>query len=506
MLKEQEIWTIGLELFNKTTNNMAEPKPLILNAPRQGIAQSPNLGFGALKNIDIFSSGGVARLNNILAKKTGTTVDALVKWIVRDPDTPANIFALDSNGVLYKSANSGATWTEVSVRGGTGQGLIVKWGYVFVCETTTIDVMKISDSSWTDNWQTIDSDSLWHPMISSVNDNKIYGGAGRYVFSIEEDTTFDPTNGATYTFTQQALDLPANYRIKCLEELGSRLMIGTWRGTTITDFKIADIFPWDRVSPSFNKPVQIAENGVNAMKTIGNSIIVLAGVNGTIYKTDGVNVYPIGQIPEYIADLDGGKFLEPMPGAIINFKGIPYFGLTNSVGGVDGTGVWSLMQTSSGNILNFEHQISTNETGLNDIVKIGSLLSLSRDEILVGWQDDKNTAYGIDKTTNTSYTTGYEAYFESPLYQVGTFLNKRQFRQLEILFTKELASNEGIKVYYRINLTDSWTLLGTYDYSSLGAVISHNDEAVIPHSELLQIKVELTGTTTTPHFKNITLR
>ena len=69
----------------------------------------------------------------------------------------------------------GSTWAELSDRGGSGQGLMVKWGYVFVCNDTEIDVIKISDSSVTDGWQTIDTDALWHPMLVSKNDGKIYG-------------------------------------------------------------------------------------------------------------------------------------------------------------------------------------------------------------------------------------------------------------------------------------------------------------------------------------------
>ena len=50
-----------------TLDNMAD-KPLILNAPRTGIAQSPNVGIGDCRNLDIDTTLGVAKLNNILAK------------------------------------------------------------------------------------------------------------------------------------------------------------------------------------------------------------------------------------------------------------------------------------------------------------------------------------------------------------------------------------------------------------------------------------------------------
>lgn len=358
---------------------------IVLQAPREGISSSPHVGYADVRNLDIDSRQGVARLNNIMVKKSTTVVDAQVKWIVRDPDTPANIFALDSNGVLYKSADSGATWAEVSDRGGTGQGLMVQWGYVFVAEATTMDIMKISDSSWTDNWAglTMDTDSLWHPMFVSSNDSKIYGGAGKYVFSIEQVGTFDPANAATYTATAQALDLPAGYRIKCLEELGNNLMCGTWKGSAVTDIEVADIFPWDRSSVSFGQPVRLGVFGVHAMKNDGNSLIVLAGVEGLVYSCNGASAWAIGQLPQ---DLSGGKYLEYYPGALVKYKNKIFFGVGQ--GGstaIAGMGVYSLKQTGKGNILNLEHLNSSLTDGSYFATKSTALLPVTRDTLLASY-------------------------------------------------------------------------------------------------------------------------
>lgn len=488
---------------------MAKEEGLIIEAPRRGIAQSPHVGFGDVRNLDIFSNPGVVNLNNLLAKKSSTTVDAQVKWAVQDPVTPANLYALDENGVVYNSADSGATWAELSDRGGTGQGLAIWKGYLFVAETTTIDVYGplASSPAWTNDWKTIDSDALWHPLLVSKNDGKLYGGAGRYIFSLDEVSgqTFDPATSSTYTYTQQALDLPPNYRVKCLAELGNNLMIGTWQGTNVYDLRIADIFPWDRSSTSFGQPIEMAEHGVHAMLNAGNYLVVLAGVGGTIFRCDGVNTYIIGQLPSYIANITGGNYLEFYPGAICNYKNRIFFGVGN--GGstaIPGMGVYSILQTGQGNILTCEHLISTGNDGTSNPLKVSALLPVTRDKILVGWRD--NATYGLDLTTATSYTTSYGAYFESPLYIVGTPLMKTSFTQLEFQLAKELAANEGVKIKYRVNLTDSFTTIGTYDYSAIGAVTSHNVTAAIPATEMLQVRVELTGTTTTPHFRRLILK
>lgn len=477
-----------------------------IQPPYQGIAQSPEVGFGDIRNIDLYSAPGSARLNNSLVKVSGTTVDALIKWIVRDPDTPANVFALDSNGVLYKSANSGDTWTEVSNRSGHGNGLMVKWGYVFVCTDTTIDVMKISDSTWTTGWQTIDSDTLWHPMIVSKNDGIIYGGAGRYIFSIEELTTFAPGTASTYDFTQQRLDLRKDVRVKCLAELGINLMCGTWTGSTLTDFRVADIFPWDRVSPSYGQPIQMTESGVNAMITISNQLYILAGVEGRIYRSDGYNSTPIGEIPQSIADLSAGVYLEPFPGAIMSYKGRLFFGVSGG-SAVDGCGVYSLMQTSKGNILTMEHSVSTGNMGATNILQIGALLPISRDECLVGWRD--NTTYGIDKADNDAFTPSYRGYFDTPVYDVGSVNSQAKFRQIELQLERDLRANEGVKLRYRLDKTDSYVDIKTVDFATYGAIRSKNIITEIPSDvkvcENIQVQIALTGTTTTPGVKKVTL-
>lgn len=488
---------------------------LIIEAPKQGIAQSPHLGFGNVVNLDVMTVQGVAQLNNILVKKSGTTVVAQINWLVRHPITTTEVYGLDSAGTVYKSTDSGATWAVLSGTSATnahGNGLWIWKNYLFVARDALLDVCGdgtatgITAGNFSLAWKTIDSDVLWHPMLTSKNDNKLYGGAGRFIFSLDEVTgqTFAPGNAATYTWTQQALDLPSPNRIKCIEELGNNIMSGVWQGTNIYDIRVADIFPWDRSSVSFGQPIQMADYGVHAMKNINNSLIVLAGINGTISKSDGVNTIPIGQLPQ---DLSGGKYLEFYPGAIVSYKNKVFFGVGQ--GGntaIAGMGVYSLWQTGRGNILNLEHTVSTLSDGSTNPLKPSALLPITRDTLLVAWRD--NATYGIDLTTAASYayTTDYSGYFESPLFVVGNIDSLTGFLKLQFRLAKKLATGEGIQISYRCNLSDSYTIQGTYTFATLGAVISHEAPSNIPACEMLQIKVQLLGTsTTTPQFKSLRL-
>ena len=178
-------------------------------------------------------------------------------------------------------------------------------------------------------------------------------------------------------------------------------------------------------------------------------------------------------------------------------------------------GIWSIMQTRKGSILNLEHGISTENWGASAVLKVSALLPVSRDELLAGWRDD--TTYGIDKTTNTSYifdtATLYGGYFITPLYTVGTNLQKAKFIELEFMLARLLRTGEGIKVEYRLGLTASWTAVKTFAFSGVdvGAVRSDNVITELPNDiktgEMIQLRISLLGTnSTTPELKHIILQ
>lgn len=563
-----------------------------ISAPREGIARSPFAGFGDVRNLDIYSLPGVARLNNILAKKSGSLITAQPNWSVHNPLVTSQLYNLDASGVVQVSTDSGATWAVLSgnsVSSAHGNGLAIWKDYLFVARdaaldtygplsgatftvtiaspavfsktahglaandtiifSTTIalptgltagtvyyviaagltaDAFEVSTSqggaavntsgsqsgthtykAWksTNAFETIDSDVLFHPMIMSKNDGKLYGGAGRFIFSLDEvaGQTFTPGVSGTLTWTQQALDLLSPYRIKSIEELGNNLMAGTWQGTNVYDIRIADIFPWDRSSVSFGQPIVMAEYGVHAMLNAGNFLIILAGIGGTIYRSDGVNAYPIGQLP---MDLSGGKYLEFYPGALCLYKNKVFFGVGQ--GGstaIPAMGVYSIAQTGKGNILNFEHTISTLNDGTTNPLKPSTLLPVTQDTLLVGWQDANS--YGLDLTTNTSYaySTNYSGYFDTQIFDVGVNENKWKPIKSEIRFGRPLRTGEGIQISYRASLADSFTTIKTLAFADngVGAIITKTFTIQLPdnvkQTDQIQFRVALLGNSTSPEFK-----
>jgi len=125
-------------------------------------------------------------------------------------------------------------------------------------------VVMESETSFIEQTSPANPASGYHKVYPK-NDGKLYIGAGRYVASVEELTTFVPATAGTFTYTVRALDLPENFRIKCLAELGNNLEIGTWSSPTLENYiynhRVAVIFPWDRSSSSFGEPISLEESG-----------------------------------------------------------------------------------------------------------------------------------------------------------------------------------------------------------------------------------------------------
>ncbi len=502
---------------------MVRNEEIIIAEFDKGIGFSPHTGYGDMRNLDIFSVPGEVILNNPLVKMAGSAIGATVDYIIRDPtsdDSVGHFYALNQNGTLYKSTDYGANWNNVATWTGAGKGLAVWKNHLMIPfnsgSTYRVGIYgPLSGSAvWTSSSNfDFDNSSSWYPQIVSNNDGYLYGGAKNHVYKLEEisGTTFSVEDTGTFTFDRSALDLPANYYITCFEELGGNLMVGTRLHST-GDFKVADIFPWDRSSTSYGTPLKLNVNGVSAMRNINNILYVSAGLEGKIYATNGAQATPIAQLPLAFSKVGTPagtttKSVYAKNGAFVCYKERLVFGMGNFV--------WSLLPTTKGNILSIEHSIGT-FIGPT----INSLCPVSQDEILVGWSStDPTTNYRISKTNNLTRDyedDSYAGYLASPLYRVGTYNNLRTFTEVEFQLSEPLIVGQGVGLYYRNNLYDGWTAIGTCTHSTasttqIGAVSSHVISSPgIPACEFVQIKAALepgsVNVCTSPHLRTIIIR
>lgn len=562
-----------------------------------GIAGSPLLGFGELRNLDLDTYPGLARVGLNTTKRSGSVVTDLPIWAAVDPNNALYCWMLGDTGRLYFSSDGGLTWVLVSGNGsGAGQGLGIWKNYLFVIGATAVDVwgplttaipfsaartfivssvgddtfqgsgdqtilqttgtpvrvssdgtlpaglvanttywtrtagsslfrlyptladaqantnqIDVTDSGsgihsivvygWTLSWQTITSDTKYHPCIAT-NDDQFHIGAGRYIAKLREldGQTFAPGSSGTYEFSGTYLDLPAGVRVKCLEELGDLLMIGTWRGSNIYDFESADIYPWDKAAPYFEKPVRLNDNGVHAMCVENNLLYAIVGTKGRMIRTNGFSAEDVLEIPGTMMNLNGGKYLVVHPGGMKSRRGKIYIGI-GGVTGVSGCGVFTYHVKK--NRLAVENTISTGGDGSTTTVTIGAVaFVLAADRYMFGWKED--STYGIDLLDATSRYGSYKAFITSPLYRVGTQLAPVTFSEISMLLGNPLPSGCSVRIKYRKNLNDSYTTIKEWTYAAIGGVTSVRDGAAITDAIDLQILIELTASSAnTPDLREV---
>lgn len=474
-------------------------KPLTIKDWELGVGTSPYTGFGQMVNVDVFSQPGSVLISNRLESDPESVgvVDELIKWNVQDPVTGDN-YLVDRNGKLYKRDRGTSAWTVITGHGNTaanGEGLAIWEDYLFYARRTRLDVYgPLSGApTWTNNWQTLESSAFYnlHPMLLSGQRFVLYIGNAEFVDTIEEvaGQTFDPSNGATFIYNLQDLELGSYYRITCLEEVGNDIAIGTQLGANRGN--TADMFFWDGFSDAVagGKTIRFVENGVKMTKNVQNTLFTMAGDGiPRLFQSVTSQAQEVKRLNNISVPIFKGLSL--FPDAIEQKEGELLFGIGHSrgVNGPFPMGVYSLR--NGGYVL--RHLISTGNDGSSDNLVIGSIKTLDSDRILVSWQDNVNpTNFGVDILTKNFYTD-YTAYIESPLYTIGTEADPTTLSKVEVRMGKKLNAGDGIRIKARKNLTDPFTLVATFDTTYVGRDNFELNVANIGGFVEAQFRIELT--------------
>lgn len=408
-----------------------------------------------------------------------------IRHIVKDPRTGTRFF-IDSNGrVWYLSSGSVVQLLNGNTRtNGEGNGLAILQTsdgnamYLFVFRNALIDVINVFGTSnletpvWTSGWQTMNAGAGAGNRHHAVyaQDAIIYYTDARYIGSIREKIgqVFDPASSATYTWTSQALDTPQGEILAHLEELGTNLLAAgsTWN----------KIYPWDRISDSYNLPINVPENQVLRIKNIGNLVYILAGTWGNIYTTQGSYVTLFKKIPEYVTNNSGTLTSSPITwGGIDAVNGNLLFGMSVQTSGNSGT--YMLYPDGRLVIDNLPSTGSTNATAFE----------VTNNFYYVGY------AGGAD-TMSTSRYSNYEGVLHSQLYKVSTKTEKGAFSTLEVQIAKP-ATTGHIRIKYRVDTSSSFADFpgGAVSMTADSSTTSWEFDIGLIDLENLQIQVEIDG-------------
>ena len=441
-------------------------------------------GSSAGTVIDITDAGsGVHTINQVAI---GT-----INWVIKDPRTGIH-WMLGSNGrvwfaisnIAYLLHNSALETAATGITNASGNGICLNpfsstsLTYLFVFRNAKIDVINvfgltaIEALGWSNNWQSLNSGTAstnTHHALKG-QDDAVYFCDDRYVGSIIENagSTFDPSSSGTYTYNNQALDLPVYEVAQCLEELGSDLLIG---GNTLNQ-----IYPWDRISDSFNIPLSVPEFSVKKMKNIGGTVYILAGSTGNIYLTQGTYTKWFVRLPVYLTNNAGS-----IQSNYVTWGGIAAVGASLLVGAGTVTsgnsGVWRIFPNGRMIIDNVPSAGSTNVTAIYAETEF----------YIMGYSG------GADNFNSAQYGTllydSFQTVIQSALFRVATKLGKATYSRLEVVLDRP-ATGGNIRVSYRFDLSSNFSTIDTFSADGTTYIFTSETVGLIDIDDI-QVQVEM---------------
>lgn len=415
-----------------------------------GIADSDYMGtansVAELWGFDIHSEVGVIKVNQALTKESGSFVDDLIKASVSCSDGNTYFFG-STNGKVWKRT-SGGTWsleTTISPASGGAGVLDAKeyQGYIYYATQNKVGRWQLGTawSTKTENWASFtNGNANWHPMMTL--NLVLYIGDGNLVAQVDAGV-----------WSADALDLPfpSEVQIKCLGQLGTDILMGTYVSSNLTQ---TQLYRWNTWSVSFTNSDPIPEVGINSFIPVDNAVIVNAGTKGNMYIYDGSTLEPYKQIKGTWDATTNKAVVHPNAG--LNFNGLPLFGLSYVSGSPTYLGVYSLGRANRNYpiVLNGEHGIST---GNLSKVEIGCIIGAG-DIYLVCWKDTTTgTVYGVDKL---DLSLKYATPFITTRVIMADRMTLLNYNVVNIAY-RSMPTGTGIKIYKKVNNVGFDEIIGT---------------------------------------------
>ena len=456
---------------------------------------------------------------------TGTGTHSMVtvnmgtpRYIVND-EVYTRLWLQDSNGRLWvRDTSAFGYWLLASgntLTAASGNGLVIWKGYLFVFREAILDYYLLSQSvlanpaanPWTAGVAFKSSLTLNIYAGDFIDHHPFVHDSGRLYFLATsastvagtnavgyfvENTTFDPASGSTFTYSAAALDkIPGN--ITCFESLVNDLAIGTDTNR---------IFVWDRQSSSWNKTITLHEPYTQCMRSLNNILYFSSGVNGNIYQTYGTTVEKFLDLAdEYLNSVRYGAVVKK-----ISFDGNEMTFWLNASDQTE-SGIYSVDKNTRAVHLKYQPSLGDAVTigaGTSFLVLPGGISAsgtISTDVVFAGYNTggvtyvDSNFAYGSVQWM----TTRYAAYCITPLYEVGTFENPKTYQKVQIQLARPLLTGQGVKVESRTNLTAAFSNAATFDYATIGGVLTAFESvANVETTQFIQFKISMTSSSSAP--------
>jgi len=344
---------------------------------------------------------------------------------------------------------------------------------------------------WTYDWGGTSVDNVSEAKRATFvgTDDILYFNNGTSVGSIQETSgdVFDPTDPASFTINEEALDLPTGDSILSFGEVGEKLLIGTFTNK---------VYPWDRISPSFDIPIDLPEDGIYEIVSVNSTAYLFVGNRGRIYETNGAAVSLWKKIPDHLSGVFEPYYI--WQSAEIS-RGQIYVGFTATQN--DGTvitsmgGVWAIdLDTKA---LRHVHQLSHGGGGTTSVIQKSILSETPAGSgLYIGWTNSAGTGFGVDTGSSLPYSGG-ETIIETEIIPIGNYTFNVTPSQYEFKLSRPLVDGESIELLARTNLTESYISAGVCN--TIGALSDEFPATTgLENTQWIQMKAILTSTNTTP--------
>ena len=418
-------------------------KTLSVSTFSGGLADDNKLGikgsfyFG--EHLNIYDHTSQLTILPKSAKVSSTVVLGLIKWIVDGRPFIDARFAYDDGGRIYKEDSNG-DWSLLQTTSSShGQGLEVFDNYLYYVQDTQVGRYGPLDGSaaFDDDWQTglNDTSSIGFAPVKAFLTGVVIGHGDQLAY----------WDGSVFSAT--TLQFLSNANVRALETLDEFLVIGTFRGTDITDNQDGFLYYWDGASTSFNYFSQVKEGGVAALTTSKGRIFSILGSSGSLF----MNYQPFNLVQQ-LPNVTVNDYVDIYPGAISNYHNRVFIGAaanTNSTSFKHGLYEWGSKGDRYQEVLNYSHTISTGST-TGTTVKIGAVAGFG-DDLYFSWRD--GSTYGVDKVNraNDPYAS---AQWESLIF--GQVYRDNKATAVKVTHLP-LVNGESIEVGYKINRAASYT-------------------------------------------------
>lgn len=404
----------------------------------------------------------------------------------------------DTTGTIVSYVNPIGQTVTANWQGATGTYNIImtdqtRLPAVFTTNSATVTFLSpiqyLSSGTWT--IELLDtSASTYKTWVSKVDGNLYFANArniGR-ILAQNQNILFNPGLAATYDVNVAVVEvLQPTDTVVDLTDLKDTLIISGQK----------DTYSWDYVSSTPNAPSPVGETITSTINLLGN-LYTFAGQKGNIYLSNGYSAQLLCKMPDYIAGV-----VDPVwtfGGSMFHRSKLFFQALASTSSGTTVlAGIFSIVVSGAALqdtplALTMEAQ---NSPGLVPSTTVGTGILIDntpssdgRDSYYSAWGFGASATGGIDYNDTTLWQN-YEPFIESDIIPIGTILEKETFGSIEFKLDRPLASGDSIRLSWRANLTDAYTVIGTTTATaSTFLQLSDYFQANISQSQWVQFKAE----------------